>query len=645
MTIDLPRLIALLGYIIAVTGFIPLYPHLPLMPRLLFLAGLAAGLASGRRGRPLVPGILLTVTSILFFLWYGAQFSRHNPALPVVSILVVLLAARLAAEKNPRTWLQTCALALFALSSSSLFDLGLQFLLLLSLMLPLLALMLVLLTFQSCGVTSRLSGQAIRQAIIVGLLIPVCSLLLTPLFFPVLPRTQLPLWNFIQQIGGTSPSGLADTVAPGDTTTVPDSGLLAFRAEMERLAPSELYWRGTVFSRLDELRWQRDSGTPGVKPQATGKRISQTITMEPGSTRSLIGLDLPVSFNHPNGSSIPNATWNRPLPSSRRFRYEVSSLASGTAGTALPAPHRELLTSLPDDTPSRLRQLAAQLKQQGTSDRQRLEATEAWFRASRFNYSRTGLPTGPDALERFLFETRSGHCEFYASGYALLLRGMQIPARLVGGYLGGIYNELGGYYRITEDRAHVWVEVWLEREGWVRIDPSSFAVNAESALGAQRQVTFTQQFRLLLDTLDHTWNSAVITYDFERQLKIASKASSHLQTFTLKNAGRLVLPVSTGACAVLATWWYLRYRRNGYLSRESRLLRRFHAAIQREFGITPTPVIGLFDLARQTGNSKVGRFAAIYGGAVYRGRRLNAEELQQLKEILRQGFGNIRRDP
>ena len=551
MPFDLSRLITLGGYAIALVGVIPLFPHLPLLPRLLFVVGLCVGVIGDRRGVPLVPGPLLTVASILFFFWYAAQFSRNNPVLPVVSILVLLLTARLVAEKNPRAWLQSCAIALFAFSSSSLFDLGPRFLLLLALMLPLLAMMLVLLTFQARDAAVRLGRHALRQVIAVGLLIPLFSLALVPVFFPVLPRTRLPLWSFLQQAGGgSSPAGLADTVAPGMTAAVPENGPLAFRAETMRLAPAQLYWRGAVFSRIHDLRWQRDAGVQSVKPDTRQQLIDQVITMEPGSSRMLIGLDLPVSFSHPGGSVIPNATWNRPLPSSRRFRYEVRSLP-GDGSRALAPPSRELLTLLPVDLPPRLRQLALQFRRQGDSDRRRLDAVTAWFRNNNFRYSRTGLPTGAHALEQFLFESRSGHCEFFASAFAILLRGAELPTRLVGGYLGGVYNELGGYYRITEDLAHVWVEVWLEKEGWLRIDPSSFAVNADMALGGQRQVSFTTQARLLLDALEYTWNSAVITYDFERQLEVVNKTSERLQSFPLQHVRWL------GEARSLLSVWFL----------------------------------------------------------------------------------------
>lgn len=635
MRLELPGLIRLLGYGIALLGAGSLLPYLPLLPRLALLVGLAAGLYAEHRRSQLIPPLALTIISTALFLWYAAQFSRANPVLPVVSILAVLLGARLAAEKTVRTWLQTSAIALFCLSSSTLFDLGPRFLLLLMLMLPLLALLLVLLTFQAAN--QPLSRASLRQAALTGLLIPVAALVFTPLFFPILPRTHYPLWNLIQQTGGSQPAGLADTVTPGRSAQVSESGPLVFRAEMPRIPANQLYWRGPVFSRLEGLRWQQDPPAGTAQPaSAPATRLVQTITMEPGASRSLIGLDLPLSFSHANGNPIPSASWNRPLPASRRLRYQVASAFA----PAPPAPPLALagLTRLPDEAPQRIRQLAEQFRLPDDSDQKRLASLEGWFRTSGFRYSRTDLPTGDDALERFLFESKSGHCEFFASGFALLARGAGLPARLVGGYYGGEYNELGGYYRVSEERAHVWVEVWLNGTGWQRIDPSSFAANADAALGEPRQRSLRLRLRMLIDSLDYLWNSAVITYDFERQLQTAATINNRLQALKLRDFG-VAGAMLAASVAVVLGWLLLRkLRRSGRLNRNTRLLRRFRRALEKSHGIPCDEPLGLLDLAKRVDHPGVHEFVRLYARSLYGNQLLSRSEFRQLKRLVRQGF-------
>lgn len=641
MGLDLPRLIILLGYLIALLGAIPLFPHLPLLPKLIFVAGMLTGLVNERRTTPLVPHLLLTIGSVLLFLWYASQFSRTNPALPVVSILTALLGTRLAAEKSARTWLQTGTIALFCLAASSLFDLGPRFLLFLTLMLPLLALLLVLLTFQSQAVS--VSQSSLRKIVMTGLAIPLAALLLTPLFFPVLPRTQLPLWNFIQQPGGTQPAGLADTVTPGISAQIPSSGLLVFRAELPRLSPNQLYWRGPSFSRLDGLQWLRDPLTNPLSIRPGPATVNQFITMEPGNSRDLVGLDLPLSYTDPNGRTIQHPTWNRSLPPSRRLRYSVQSATDGQL--AGPPPLYAQLTRLPDETPARLRQLSAEIRSANPVDRQRLDALERWFRTGSFSYSRTDLPTGDNALEQFLFQAKRGHCEFFASSFALLARGAGLPTRLVGGYYGGDYNELGGYYRVSEERAHVWTEVWINGTGWQRVDPSSFAINADAALGESRQRSLGLRLRLLLDSLDHSWNTAVITYDFEQQLQAATRLHGHLQTLRHQNLFSIVATLAFLLFTGSLIWLARRFWHRGLFDRRSRLLRRFRRQIEHDFGISRHAPTGLFDIARQTGNPQVQSFVEGYASSLYHDRQLTRAEYRQLLRILRSGFTNSPNSP
>lgn len=637
MQINLNRLTAVLGYSIALTGFIPLFPHLPMLPRLLFITGFAAGLLGDRRSRPLLNGRLLTAGSILLFLWYGAQFSRHNPALPVVNILVILLSARLAAEKSHRNWLQAYAISLFCLSASSLFELGPAFLFFLTIMILMLALSLVLLTFQSRESLISLTQKGLWQLVATGLMIPLVSILLIPLFFPILPRTQFPLWNFIQQAGQRQ-SGLADNVSPGNSARIPDTGPVVFRVEMGRLEPRLLYWRGSSFSRLSSLDWRKDPPA-AYSPQTTKKPLtSQTITMEPNSSRQLVGLDLPVAFTYPNGSSINNAVWNRPLPSSRRMRYEVQSVLTGLSPVREELPIA-LLTRLPDNTPPRLLQLSKQFADPALTNRQRIERVENWFRQGGFRYSRTDLPTGEQALDSFLFDRKSGHCEFFASSFALLLRGAGVPSRLVGGYLGGEYNEIGGYYRVSEERAHVWVESLIPGEGWIRIDPSSFAINADAALGEKKDRSLILKLRLLMDSLDHTWNSAVITYDFERQLETANRIHGRLTGFSIRSAKGLLAPAAAICIMVAAVWLFVWWRRNRTrFSREARLLHGFRKRLQSDLGISVMDQTGLFDISKQADHPLVTKFAELYAGSVYCDRPISDRDYQQLKEILHKGF-------
>ncbi|HBA71071.1 MAG TPA: DUF3488 domain-containing protein, partial [Geobacter sp.] len=467
---------AIMTYAIGLCGILPLFPWLTTVPRLVLAVGLLAGLwQDSRKSWPLKSWMQNSVI-VPVFLYYAVQFSRANPIQPVVSLLAIMLAVRLAGEKTVRHSLQIHVLALFCLASSSLFDLSPMFLLYLGLMLFLVAIALILLAFQSHENTMLLSRAELRKVLLAGCLMPLLSLPLLLFFFPVLPRTQLPLWNFLSS-PAVRTSGYSDKVEPGVQPSVGESRALAFRAEMARQQQQQLYWRGSVFNRMQENRWVRVEGIPSEQPVSGGDSINQLIYPEPSVSRVLIALDRPAEIRLIRLKRSPDGVFEYTGPLGRRLNYQARSVTSGTA-PASGLLNRRFYLNLPEGIPPRITKLAGEIGRLGKNDLERLTLLETHFRNGNYRYSMSGLPTGERALEQFIFDGKQGHCEFFASAFAVLLRGAGVPCRLVGGYVGGDYNQLGGYYLVSEDMAHVWVEAFIEGRGWLRIDPSSFATNA-----------------------------------------------------------------------------------------------------------------------------------------------------------------------
>lgn len=634
--VAISALTAVLSYAIALCGIVPLFPFLATAPRVALAAGMLAGIWQDRRGAWPVKNRLFNLAVVPVFLYYALQFSAANPVQPVVSVLAIMLAVRLCGEKSVRHYLQIAALSLFCLAASSLFDLSPVFLLYLALMLLLVAVSLVLLTFHSMDSRMVLPRAQLRKVLAAGAMMPLASLPLLAIFFPLLPRTQIPLWNILAAPTART-SGFSDKVEPGASAVAEESRSIAFRAEMPRQPQQQLYWRATVFNRMDGNRWVRDAAVPPERLLYRGPRIVQTIYPEPGPYRALFGLDAPASVALPRAQGAPDGVFEYPGPIARRLSYRAESVTSGILATASGI-DRAFYLRLPPHIPERVKRLADNVKQRGTSDAERLTLLEQYFRNGNYRYSMRGLPTGEDALEQFLFEKKQGHCEFFASAFALLLRAAGVPARLVGGFLGGDYNELGGYYLVTDDMAHVWVEAYIDQH-WVRIDPSGFARNAGAVWGSGKRRNPVMNLRLFLDSLNHTWNRAIVTYDFEQQVEIARNTGKRLQRLeagkTAKTALPYLLPAVLLALALAAI-----VRRPGlFASQNERLLRRFYRLVERDCGIRAGPErLGLFETARLAGNDAAREFAAIYAGALYRDRKLTLGEIARLRRILRDGF-------
>lgn len=626
-------LAAIFTYVIGLCGMLPLFPWLTMFPRVILVVGLISGLWQDRRGSWQLKPWMQNVAIIPVFFYYALQFSRTNPVQPVISVLAVMLSVRLSGEKTVRHSLQIYALSMFCLASSSMFDLSPVFLIYLGLLLFLVALALVLLTFQSQDNAMTVSMPELKRILFSGLLMPVLAIPLLLLFFPIMPRTQLPLWNFLNP-PATRTTGYSDTVEPGSQSSITESRTLAFRAEMPRQAQSQLYWRGTVFNRTDGNRWTRIRQVPTELAVLTGQTVRQVIYPEPSEIRTLIALDRPTALALQRVTRSPDGVFELSGSVGRRLSYSVDSQSDGLIALRNPI-NRPFYLQLPDRLPPRIKALASKIMSAGADDRARVGSLENYFRTGGYRYTTKDLATGDRALESFLFEKKQGHCEFFASSFALLLRAAGVPSRLVGGFLGGEYNELGSYYLVTDDKAHVWVEAFIGGSGWVRIDPSSFATNAGDVWTAPASRSIKLRISLLLDSLNYLWNRSVITYDFEQQVKIVRHVGSSLQGIDPSKILRSFIPYFAGGL-LLAGMLVAARRTSIFRSREQRILRRFLRTIEHEFGIlTGEGGTGLFEIASAAVNSHVSDFVAIYAGAVYHDRRVTDAEYQRLQHILR----------
>lgn len=631
--IAIRSLTAILTYVIGLCGMIPLFPWLTTFPRVTLAAGLISGLWQDRSGRWQLKPWMQNIAIVPVFSYYALQFSRSNPIQPVISVLAIMLAVRLSGEKSVRHSLQIYALSIFCLASSSLFDLSPLFLIYLGILLFIVAFALVLLTFQNQDPAMTVSMPDLKRILFSALLMPVLAVPLLLFFFPIMPRTQLPLWHFLNP-STTRTTGYSDTVEPGSQSSITQSRTLAFRVEMPRQAQSRLYWRGTVFNRTDGMKWTRITPIPAELPEITGQTVPQVIYPEPSSTRTLIALDRPTSLALQRVKRSPDGVFELMGTAGRRLSYSADSLSRDVIAQRNPI-DRKFYLQLPDQLPARITSLASEIVLSGEEDRARIEFLENYFRNGDYRYSTVYLATGDRAIEQFLYEKKQGHCEFFASSFALLLRAAGVPCRLVGGYLGGEYNLLGGYYLVTEEKAHVWVEAYIDGSGWVRIDPSSFATNAGDVWTAPGSRSLKLRIALALDTLNHAWNRSVITYDFEQQINIARHVGSRLQGVNPSKMLRSSMPYFAGSL-LLAGLLYAIRRSSLFRSREQRILRRFLRMVEREFDFsTGEGRAGLFEIASATANSHVYDFVAIYAGAVYHDRTLTDDEYLRLRQILR----------
>jgi len=624
-------LLDLFTYAACLFGVLPLYVFLELPAKILFPVALLVGFFCDRRRRYFLGPFPVTVLSLLPFVFYGLRLNLANVVEPVVNVLVLLLAIRLLTEKLPRNYLQIFVLAIFALAGSSLLSLSPLFLPVLVMQVVSVTLGLVLLTFHASDQQMQLPNGRLRPLFTVSLVLPIGSLLLMLVFFVVLPRTQYPLWNFLNP-GSTALSGFSEKVRPGAFVRNAGSSAPVFRVESEPLGVQDLYWRGTVLNVVEGSSWQRVPPPQQERSRLSGGRqAAQIVYPEARDDGYLFGLDPVEQISGLRVRSSADIVYRQ-----GRSRKKAGSYRTvGRVGGQLQAQRvdRDFYLQLPADISSRLRATAIELTKGVDKAAARIARTEEFFRRQQLVYATSDLP-GPDRpLEEFLFENKRGYCEFFASSFALLLRLEGVPARLVGGYLGGRRNDLAGYYSITEDMAHVWVEA-LDDGVWRRIDPSRLAINAASASFAGRGNPLNWR-RRLFDAADYYWTRAVISYDLSKQLELARGATFKLRDISFgRGLFRIFGWLLSGVAGLLAAAWLVR---RWIMPVEQRLLRRFLRLLKRRLDWEQIPAnAGLQTLADRTGDARCREFAAIYSGAVYRDRVLGAAERGRLRYLLKE---------
>jgi transglutaminase-like putative cysteine protease len=376
--------------------------------------------------------------------------------------------------------------------------------------------------------------------------------------------------------GTLSSEGAAVTMR----ATVPRIAALPSPAARDRAA-SELYWRGTVYDSYEGGHWTRshrpelrtllgedgrrvfvhgadhasDHGAHGASDGELDRQVIDVVSL---AAPVAFALDRPVAFELEAPASGAASTlqlaprWSgevglrlappgaapvadggdearptgdlRTPPGARYVAYSRTEAAASPApgGDAAESPHvRGVLAAylqLPP-LPARVAALAREVTGGAQAPADKVAAVVSWLRATHAYTLSLPRPTpGVDPVESFLFDAQRGHCEYFATATALLLRAAGVPTRYVNGYLGGEWNDVGHYVAVRDNRAHSWVEAFLPGAGWVRVDatPPLPAAPHAGRLGQ------------LLDSLDYRWSRWIVGYDLARQLELGRRVARRL---------------------------------------------------------------------------------------------------------------------
>lgn len=370
--------------------------------------------------------------------------------------------------------------------------------------------------------------------------------LMLVLFF-VFPRFG-PLWT-VPIKSHTAKTGMSDYMKPGDIASLSQSDEVAFRVKFEGEIPSksELYWRGLVFSRLEQGVWSGlgyyDVPLSEQRPgdvATSGDPLRYSVIMEPTQQNWLYGLHYARSSS-PGVMHSSDFRLFSPGPLEAEYMYRANSWPDAGADTELSEWRRNTEMKLPPRGNPETRKLAQELRSSVNSDEEFVDAILDRFNREPYVYTlRPGRLSSGDQVDQFLFQSLRGFCEHYASAFVFMMRAAGVPARVVAGYQGGEINPVNKTVIVHQFDAHAWAEVWAEGKGWVRVDPTaavspdriewgleeamqsegSFLASAPLSPMRYRNIPLLNLMRLRYDALTYRWQSWVVGFDRERQFDL-----------------------------------------------------------------------------------------------------------------------------
>ena len=546
LTRDKADTLLLLGAALLVLA--PHAAHLPLWVSAACGATLLWRASITFRGTRMPPGFLLLPVSLAAM---GAVYATYHTLLgrdAGVAMLVLLVAFKMLEMHARRDLFVVIFLCFFLVLTNFFYSQSIATAAVM--IVSVIALLTAQLSFQFTGTVPPL-----RQRLLIGAKILAMGMPLALLLFFVFPRIQGPLWG-LPGDAGNGRSGLSENMAPGNLSSLAMSGETAFRVSFDGPAPAapQLYWRGLVLGEFDGRTWTRvrgQSATSNIAMSVSGRPVRQQITLEPGGKRWLFALDVPTAVPQIAGnpaSVSPELELTAVRPIDERVRYDVTSYLTYRVQPKLEL--GELVQSLmiPWGFNPRARQAADELRRIPEPAR-RVAAVLQMFRTENYIYTLEPPRLGRDSVDEFLYTTRAGFCEHYASSFVFLMRAAGVPARVVTGYQGGEMNPVDGVMTVRQSDAHAWAEVWLSGRGWVRVDPTA-AVAPErvrrglagavppsdpfgiaglgSLIEGVRENSVLAQLRNHWGAVNNNWNQWVLNYTPQRQNTLLSSLHAAL---------------------------------------------------------------------------------------------------------------------
>jgi transglutaminase-like putative cysteine protease len=607
-------------------------------------------LAEYRRWKPMSIYLRIVATALAvaaLVITYGGLMGRRA----AVSMLVLMLSLKLLETFRIRDARVVVSLSLFLCGTQFLFSQGVPMIVyIIACLLSSLVAFLYLQRCEAFDVVGRMpeTDRNLLSELGFGAGLLALALPLGLALFLLFPRWGSPLWG-LPEDALDSRSGLSDSMTPGSIQSLFMDDSPAFRATFDSGIPrnSELYWRGPVFWDFDGRSWQLSYLSRNLhadsKPEPAGAPFRYEIQMEPTEQKWLFALDYPALIPARTKLTVDSQLIaSHPVTELRDY-----VMASDPNFHDSPVLRQTLLRAaldLPEGFNPRTAEMMSGWRSEAQSDSEIIRRVLAYFHQQNFHYTLNPPLLSRHTVDEFLFDTREGFCEHYASAFTVMMRMAGIPARVVTGYQGGYFNSIGSYVLVRQSDAHAWSEVWVRGSGWTRIDPTAAVAPERVEQGAvdsldQRRYLFDFQWlrnaRNTFDLFQRGWNNWVVAFGSDRQSRLFSIFGWEMLGPAKLVMALIAIIIVVGAAVYMLVPMLLKFRSSRSPDPLLRLWKRFTRKLAKA-GFVSRPSMAATELAQNaTGQLEykgdaILKIAELYTRCRYSQDSGNQQELSDL---------------
>ena len=546
--------------------------------------------------------IILMVFSLGLILFFYGGWNGQKAG---ISFLVLLVALKFLESRGLRDYFVTCLILYFLAASSFLFDSSITSIVIV--LVYTIAITAILLKLSNPKEIKALAAIGASTEIIVK------ALPLAIFLFFFFPRIQGDFGFLPSQDFSEGKDALSNSLVAGEMAASAFDNSLAFRVQFDGAIPARefLYWRSKVMNIERNFQWE--VALPQLRRfnEAIRKRkaaslnngdISYEILHEKTKDLFIPYLDYVAGIS--SGELLDDYSVYISKPIDSDFNYRGSS----TLKPSLPKPvklDRARLLQTTAQPSAKMQTLLRQWRSNASTDKQLADLVYKWLADNEFSYSLRPPTLDQDRpLEDFIFNSKVGYCEHYASTFSTLMRWLGVPARIVVGYQGGSINKQGNFIEVKYSDAHAWSEVWVDQH-WQRYDATlvvsperiEFGMDAFADLWNSNLLGSQLDGRALsnilnptgingalnfikenLNNIGYQWNKWIVNYDFDAQRKLLSR----LGFSTRNSVSTLVAILLLGGCSILLFYFWRLLPKPQRIGEEQRVYLKFVALFSKQ---------------------------------------------------------------